>query len=474
MATVYLLRFQQDPSYNLLPDTQTLPQKQWIPVLIRCRDLGDADLCRSFVDFLTQHLKKTDLLPEEADVMRAVILDRIARGEALLLVDGLDEIADPKVRVMFCQELERTAIRYPDVSIVVTSRIVGYRDMPYRMGTNFEHGMIGDLSKDDKNLFAKHWVEVTEHYKPAEQKRQRISELIEALHSSDRIERLTGNPMLLTTLVLVKRKVGKLPNKRTKLYAEAVSVLLNWNPRFYTIIEEDEAIPQLEYLAFEMCRRGTQRLSESDALDLLEQVRKEYQNVRPIRRRSPEDFLSLLEARSSLLIKSGGLWRQRENHHNPLWEFRHLTLQEFLASRALLDGRYPGRDKKQSLAEHIGPLAGIMTEPEPNGSEEIELQVAESWQEVLRLLVADCKDDDVDEVLLSILIPIAKEVGDKTIRPRAVLAARCLADEPNVSEDVAKRVLVTFSEIVTNDDVGWGITTIVYSAALGACRRNTI
>ena len=53
--------------------------------------------------------------------------------------------------------------------------------------------------------------------------------------------------MLLTTLALVKRKVGKLPSRRTKLYAEAVSVLLNWNPRYYKVIEEDEAIPQLEY-----------------------------------------------------------------------------------------------------------------------------------------------------------------------------------------------------------------------------------
>ena len=78
-------------------------------MFIRCRDLGEADLCRCFTDFLTQHLRKSELLPEDADVMRAVILDRIAEGEALLLVDGLDEITDPQVRMMFCQELERTA-----------------------------------------------------------------------------------------------------------------------------------------------------------------------------------------------------------------------------------------------------------------------------------------------------------------------------------------------------------------------------
>lgn len=273
MATAYLLRHHEDNAFSQIPDTQTLPDRRWIPVLIRCRDLGDADLCRSFTDFLTQHLYKTELLPDEADVMRAVILDRIARGETLLLVDGLDEITNPRVRMMFCHELERTAARYPDAPIVVTSRIVGYRDMPYRMGSGFEHGVIAELNREDKNHFAQRWVEVTEQHQSGAEKAQRAQELREALHSSDRIERLTGNPMLLTTLALVKRKVGKLPNKRTKLYAEAVSVLLNWNPRLYTTIEDDEAIPQLEYLGYEMCRRGVQRLIEDEVLDLLDKLR---------------------------------------------------------------------------------------------------------------------------------------------------------------------------------------------------------
>ena len=177
--------------------------------------------------------------------------------------------------------------------------------MPYRMGSGFEHGQIADLNRDDKDLFARRWVDVTEQHHSAQEKASRAQELLQALHSNDRVERLTGNPMLLTTLALVKRKVGKLPNKRTKLYAEAVSVLLNWNPRLYQTIEEDEAIPQLEYLAYEMCRRGVQRLADDDVLDLLERLRTDYPNIRAVKRSDPRQFLALLEARSSILIKSG-------------------------------------------------------------------------------------------------------------------------------------------------------------------------
>ena len=461
MATAYLLRYRGDAAWREIPDAGTLPEQSWIPLLIRCRDLGEADLCRSFTDFLTQHLRKTELAPEDADVMRAVILDSMARGEALLLVDGLDEITNPQVRMMFCQELERTAARYPSAPIAVTSRIVGYRDMPYRMGFGFEHGVVAELTRPDKDLFARRWVEVTEQHQPEAEKAKRTQELVEALHSTDRIERLTGNPMLLTTMALVKRKVGKLPSRRSKLYAEAVSVLLNWNPRYYEAIDEDEAIPQLEFLAYEMCSRGVQSLAEDEVLDLLDRVRREYPSIRAIRRRKPDVFLGLLEARSSIVIKSGGQWTKGQGKEKAVWEFRHLTFQEYLAARALLDGRYPDRDKTKTLAEQVTPLAGSVKVARVAIGPETEFEVTESWQEALRLLVADCKDDDVDDVLRAIANPASAEDAGRTGRPRAILAARCLVDEPNASEGTAGQILgVLARNIARHDGTGVVLTSM--------------
>ncbi len=463
MATAYLLKRTQDDEARQLPDVETLPDMPWIPVLIRCRDLSEAALGRCFSDLLGQHLKRTDMLPEDAQLMQAVILDRIAKGQVLLLVDGLDEVTHPQVRVLLCQELEHTAARYPAAPIVVTSRVVGYRDMPYRMGRDFEHCLITPLSAEDKDDFAQRWVRATYQNFPSAEQASRIEELRQALHSSDRIERLASNPMMLTTLALVKRKVGKLPSRRTKLYHEAVSVLLNWNPRFYEVIEDDEAIPQLEFVAFEMCRRGVQRLHENELLDLLEQLRQDYRRLRAVRRRSAEEFLHLLKARSSLLIKAGGAWDRELVRANPVWEFRHLTFQEYLAARALIDGRYPGRERGPSLAEQVGPLAGVVEEAD--SSPGFEKVVHESWRETLRLMVSDCPDDDVDDVLLAILRPAAGEDAAVMARPRAIQAALCLADEPNVSDEVAEEVLRRFaSQVGENDGLG-SLPTPVDSAA---------
>jgi HEAT repeat protein len=381
----------------------------------------------------------------------------------------LDEITEPHIRMMFAQELERTAARYPDAPIVVTSRIVGYRDMPFRMRAGFEHGIIAELDRDDKALFASRWIEVTEQHQTEAERAKRAHELLDALDASDRIQRLTGNPMLLTTLALVKRKVGKLPNRRNKLYAEAVAVLLNWNPRLYATIEEDEAIPQLEYLAYEMCKRGVQRLTEDDVIELLERVREEYPNIRAIRRRDSETFLRDLEARSSILIRSGGVWEPNVVQEKPVWEFRHLTFQEYLAARAVLDGRYPGRDRSLALSEQVGPLAGAVQVAPSRRSvpkEDDEREVPESWREALRLLVADCKDDDVDEVILAILSPRAEEDAAETSRPRAALAALCIADEPNVSEAVTEQVLRRLAEVVAPRDGTGHANTSVDEAAV--------
>lgn len=438
LATAYLLKLSGHDAFSQLPDVATLPQREWIPVLIRCRDLGAEDLSRSFVDFLKQHFFKSELLPKEAEIMLAVVLNRIASGNVLLLVDGLDEITDSSVRVQFCQELERTAVRYPKAPILVTSRIVGYRDMPYRMGRLFAHSQIAELTSQDKDGFAERWIAVTEQHQSREEQQRRTTELLHALHSSDRIERLTGNPMLLTTLALVKRKVGKLPSRRSKLYQEAVSVLLNFNPRVYQPLDDDEAVPQLAYLAYEMCHRGVQRLKESEVVTLLEKFRLEYSHLRAPRKRTVDEFLTVLEARSGILIKSGGVWSKQSRKDDAVWEFRHLTFQEFLAARALLDGRYAGRDKAQPLAIHVGLLASAVESVE--GSQQ-DTRVSESWREVLRLLVAECRDDDVEAVLLAIATPPPSEDGKPIRRARAAMAATCLSDEPNVSEACAIQVL---------------------------------
>jgi hypothetical protein len=457
LATAYLLRLQDDPDWRDLPDITSLPDIDWLPILIRCRDLP---LQADTLDKMLYHsLRKSELAAAECKELRNLLRTKLKDGTALLLVDGLDEITEPAARARFSRQLERIYRAFPNAPIVVTSRIVGYREMGYRIRAGFEHLTVADLSRQDKDDFAYRWSTLTER---AERREAAAEELIRDIHSSDRIERLTGNPMLLTTMALIKRKIGRLPQRRVDLYEKAVEVLLNWRSEVDAPLDSREALPQLEYLAHAMCADGIQQVREDQALELLRQVRQEYPNIHSLAQHTPEGFLCLLERRTGLLIQSG---HTRHNGHSvPVYEFRHLTFQEYLAGIALVDGRYRGRDKDRSLAEAIAPLAGQVGVTEFSTFEREDIAVIENWREALRLCLAACNDDDVDTTLLAILRPLPGEAG--IARARAVLAALCLADEPNVSEEVAREVLCTLAAQVGENEGGGFVRTSLDAAAM--------
>jgi hypothetical protein len=438
LATAYLLRLRQSPDWQDLPDVATLPDEDWLPIVVRCRELDRLAVGGALEDVLRHTLRKAEMTDAEADALRDVLREKLKSGQALLLLDGLDEITDPAARARFCQQLESIHVAYPEAPIVATSRVVGYREMGYRIGRGFEHVTVADLSKEDKDEFARRWCELVEL---PERQAAAAAELIHDIHSSDRIERLTGNPMLLTTMALVKRKIGRLPGRRVDLYANALQVLLNWRSDVDAPLDDREAVPQLEYVAYEMCRRGVQQLRRDEILELFDRMRDEYPRVHAARNHTAEEFLRLLERRTGLLVEAGHT--RHLGRLVPVYEFRHLTFQEYLAALALVDARFPGHREGSTLAENIAPLAAQLSEVEIPLFEEKELAVNESWRETLRLCTASCHDEDVDGVVSAILNPLEDEDEGLSMRPRAVQAALCLADEPNVSEEVAQSVLRT-------------------------------
>ena len=112
--------------------------------------------------------------------------------------------------------------------------------------------------------------------------------------------------MLLTTLALVKRKVGKLPSRRADLYYEAgVQVLYNWRSQVDEPVDPNEANPQLEYVAYDMCDHGKQKLRRDEILGLIERMRVDYPNIHLARNHTPEQFLRILEGRTGLLVEAG-------------------------------------------------------------------------------------------------------------------------------------------------------------------------
>ncbi|MBI5382276.1 MAG: HEAT repeat domain-containing protein [Opitutae bacterium] len=144
-------------------------------------------------------------------------------GRVVLLLDGLDEVFDVKLRAEVMDDLQRFNSQFPHLPIVVTSRVVGYQAQRLR-DAEFRHFMLQDLDATQITDFLQRWHEVTfDDPAQAAPKRDRLQK---ALRKSKSIALLAGNPLLLTMMAILNRN-QELPRDRADLYAQASRVLLH-------------------------------------------------------------------------------------------------------------------------------------------------------------------------------------------------------------------------------------------------------
>ena len=125
--------------------------------------------------------------------------------------------------------------RYPGNKFVLTSRIVGYREVrPATRGLG--ECVLVDFDDGEIVRFIECWTMVIErqaqgttHFAQAEAELER-NELLNAVRRNPGVRYLASNPLLLTVLVLMKRQGVALPERRIELYEQYVKTLLSsWN-----------------------------------------------------------------------------------------------------------------------------------------------------------------------------------------------------------------------------------------------------
>lgn len=192
-----------------------------LPVLVELKTYADPRYRGgTFLDFVDDLYAKQGLgLP------RALLAQYLEQdGRAIFMFDGLDEIFDTLVREEVTNEIAGFAARYPNVRIIVTSRVLGYkRDILDAAG--FAHHQLEDLNLEQIRRFATTWYGACNPEDPKEAYRLR-SQFLAGLEQSSAVRALAGNPMLLTILAIIGR-TQQLPRDRRSVYEHAVSVLVD-------------------------------------------------------------------------------------------------------------------------------------------------------------------------------------------------------------------------------------------------------
>ncbi len=392
-----------------------LPEREWIPLFLRCRELRDR-AHRPILELLDDLSRHVGLSTEEAAAFHERLHELLRSGKALLLVDGLDEISDEGGRQTFAQHLRTFVAMFPHVTLLVTSREAGFRHVAGVVASVCDQARLAPFSKEDVGRLCERWhVEVVGDN---DQVRSDARLLADTIWNNERIRALAENPLMLTTILVVRRCIGDLPSRRVELYHEAVRVLIRtWNTEGFAPMDLEETKTQLSYVACTMMAEGIQQIGQKALLRLLQQARSELEAELQFIRISPEEFVRRIEYRSSLLMQTG---HERINGElQPVYEFRHLTFQEYLAARGFVEEQYPGRDGGQSLADLLAQHFDD-----------------ERWREVIPLAVVMAGRRAEETVKR--LIRVAEDYPETKmppgiLPPPAALLMQCLLDEVQVT-----------------------------------------
>lgn len=407
---------------QLVKFADDMPAHDWLPLVMRCRDLQD-QVKEPFMDILEKLPKRLNMLPEPAAAFKSYLHEALQLGRVLLLIDGLDEITEEISRKVFTKNLVSFLALFPQVTLVLTSREAGFRLVADVVASECASYKLAPFSEADVQRLCVQWhAEVVDY---SEATRQKALKLAKNIWDNEHIRGLAKNPLLLTTLLVVNRRQGgELPKNRIMLYSKAVEVLIQtWNAEAHAPLDVEETLTQLSYLACYMMEQGIQQIGKRE---LVKTLREAQQTIPELRYTtiSPANFIKQVEYRSSLLMQVGS--RVIEDEEQDVFEFRHLTFQEYLAARGFVEGYHPRDKERLSLAQLLTPHFG---------------QTA--WREIIPLAAALAKRRA--EELMTALVQECSFIQWKKLKnhpdrvPPIDVLRRCIVDEVVISSNETLR-----------------------------------
>ncbi|MGH3866411.1 MAG: NACHT domain-containing protein [Pseudonocardiaceae bacterium] len=346
---------------------------------------------------------------------------QLRSGQALLLVDGVDELVRaqrPAVRTW----LRGLLATYPQVRVVVTAR-PGAADRSWLAAESFAPVLLERMSPLDVAAFCRRWHDAMRDAAgrravalpcPIEELPDYERALLRQLDGRRHLRGLASSPLLcamLCALNLDRRK--QLPPDRMALYRDALALLLERRDAERevpasraVVLDAGSKLTILQHVAWRLSLDGRAELPRDEVLELVRRVVERMPNVEY----PAQDVLQHLLDRSGV-IREPVLGRV---------DFVHRTFQEYLAAKEAVEDQ---------TAETLVTRAHL-----------------DQWRETLVMAVGHATPERRAALLNGVLDRANAEPRHR--RWLRLLAAACLDTAQMVDPEVTRRVEAAVDELV--------------------------
>ena len=293
--------------------------------------------------------------PLRAEGGRALVEALLAEGRAFPLLDGLDELGSVALRRDVHDAVLQGMRLYPQSRFLLTSRIVGYEEVPFdiilvrvvgrearergvrplleetrREARMADRAYVAPFTDAQVEEFAANWFRRREAAEAVAIGQAR--EFVARVRADRATTRLARVPNLLTMMALIYRIRAKLPNGRALLYDQIAQAYLETIDQYRKLLVTSETLAEkkswLARVGFEMQkRRSPERDRAGEILATSAEVRDWIAEAmsemgRAGTEEAANEFVDYIARRSGLLLPRG----------EDRFAFTHLSFQEYFAA----------------------------------------------------------------------------------------------------------------------------------------------